>query len=534
MTIVITGESLFNDGTAMVVFHLFFEIMSAYRKDGAVYDVTSPGDWWSILVFFVRMAVGGPLIGFAFGFMALWALMRCTRSHEHVDATLQSTITLVCAYLSFFVAEQCAKASGVLSCVCAGLVLAKYASPLLANRHAMHHIWEMFEHVGNTVIFMLAGLLTGEAYCNLQVGLGLLCMGFVSYVVAMFVRRAARSSRASAVRGALASALEGGGDDGDGSHVKPVKQRLTLMTVHRVSIAARKSLTKVGDESTVLLAQMRTIFLQVTHPSLKARFVDVVDRVRLQLKRANISTRSKEQAFLVLISFREAHARALTKVDSFWCSTEEDKAATEGDRKIIAGESKHEILRKQEKMIIAMQTEGMILPGAATLLEDAPRHRAPDHEFSLRQELLKKTARNVRARFVSIGRAGFTAADHGLKAGGRSMASAVEGTKTKFHETVCKRGSTQSSLLGEALVEGEEEDSPRPAKPEPEEEKAPPDKPTSVEELKHLIADSIEQIEDMGSVSSAGALSRNVSDLAIEDTSDSQASYSRRDGDAPH
>ncbi|KAH8095379.1 potassium:proton antiporter [Aureococcus anophagefferens] len=37
MTIVITGESLFNDGTAMVVFHLFFEIMSAYRKDGAVY-----------------------------------------------------------------------------------------------------------------------------------------------------------------------------------------------------------------------------------------------------------------------------------------------------------------------------------------------------------------------------------------------------------------------------------------------------------------------------------------------------------------
>ena len=188
MTIVITGESLFNDGTAMVVFHLFFEIMSAYRKDGAVYDVTSPGDWWSILVFFVRMAVGGPLIGFAFGFMALWALMRCTRSHEHVDATLQSTITLVCAYLSFFVAEQCAKASGVLSCVCAGLVLAKYASPLLANRHAMHHIWEMFEHVGNTVIFMLAGLLTGEAYCNLQVGLGLLCMGFVSYVVAMVVR----------------------------------------------------------------------------------------------------------------------------------------------------------------------------------------------------------------------------------------------------------------------------------------------------------------------------------------------------------
>ena len=38
----------------------------------------------------------------------------------------------------------------------------------------------------------------------------------------------------------------------------------------------------------------------------------------------------------------------------------------------------------------------------------------------------------------------------------------------------------------------------------------------------------------MGSVSSAGALSRNVSDLEIQDTSDSQASYSRRDGDAPH
>ena len=38
---------------------------------------------------------------------------------------------------------------------------------------------------------------------------------------------------------------------------------MTLMTVHRVSIAARKSMTRVADESVVLLAQMRTIFLQV-------------------------------------------------------------------------------------------------------------------------------------------------------------------------------------------------------------------------------------------------------------------------------
>ena len=76
-----------------------------------------------------------------------------------------------------------------------------------------------------------------------------------------------------------------------------------------------------------LSATMLEHVAKVTHPSLKARFMDVVDRVRLQLKRANISTRSKEQAFLVLISFREAHARALTKVDSFWCSTEEDERA---------------------------------------------------------------------------------------------------------------------------------------------------------------------------------------------------------------
>ena len=172
MTIVITGESLFNDGTAMVVFHLFFEIMSAYRTEDTIYDIESPTDWFRIIVFFLRMAVGGPLVGFAFGFMALWALMRCTRSHEHVDATLQSTITLVCAYLSFFVAEQCAKSSGVLSCVCAGLVLAKYSGPLLANRHAMHHIWEMFEHVGNTIIFVLAGLLTGDAFCKLDASFG--------------------------------------------------------------------------------------------------------------------------------------------------------------------------------------------------------------------------------------------------------------------------------------------------------------------------------------------------------------------------
>ena len=104
LTMIITGESLFNDGTAMVLFTLFFKLSDELESaEAADYDT-----WWKIARFFCRMAVGGPLLGALFGggaLVALYALHQRNGS-AHSGTTWQFSVTLVTAYLSFFVGEH--------------------------------------------------------------------------------------------------------------------------------------------------------------------------------------------------------------------------------------------------------------------------------------------------------------------------------------------------------------------------------------------------------------------------------------------
>ena len=75
---------------------------------------------------------------------------------------LQTTVTVATAYLAFFVGEHVCAVSGVLSTCGAALVLAYFAWPLVNERETLQHMWHMFEYIGNTLIFLLAGLIVGE------------------------------------------------------------------------------------------------------------------------------------------------------------------------------------------------------------------------------------------------------------------------------------------------------------------------------------------------------------------------------------
>ena len=66
-------------------------------------------------------------------------------------------------YLSFFVGESECAVSGVLSCVGAALVLADKAWPLVDSREALEIVWHAIEYFGNTVLFFLAGVITGRS-----------------------------------------------------------------------------------------------------------------------------------------------------------------------------------------------------------------------------------------------------------------------------------------------------------------------------------------------------------------------------------
>lgn len=72
---------------------------------------------------------------------------------------IQTTLTITSAYLSFFLAENDAGVSGVLCTVFAALMLAQFAGPVIVSHHTMENVWHALEHMGNTLIFALAGLI---------------------------------------------------------------------------------------------------------------------------------------------------------------------------------------------------------------------------------------------------------------------------------------------------------------------------------------------------------------------------------------
>ena len=155
LTMIITGESLMNDGTAMVVYQVFL-LTALGHKD-------APEGFVGALLLFVKMAFGGVALGMVFGGVALGllSLVHQRGVSAHSGTTWQFSITLIVAYISFFVGEQVLKVSGVLCTVTAALMIAMYGNPLFGDHEAMHRVWHTLEFIGNTVIFILAGALVG-------------------------------------------------------------------------------------------------------------------------------------------------------------------------------------------------------------------------------------------------------------------------------------------------------------------------------------------------------------------------------------
>lgn len=146
LTTVIVGESLFNDGAAMVFFFFFYSEQKYFANAGLFVE------------FCIKMVIGSPTVGIVCGLIS-HKLMRYfdQPTNNHID--IQITITIACAYISFFIAEGPCEMSGVLSCCSAGLLIAWLGSPKLLDDSKMHAVWANLEWLCNTLIFFLAGLI---------------------------------------------------------------------------------------------------------------------------------------------------------------------------------------------------------------------------------------------------------------------------------------------------------------------------------------------------------------------------------------
>jgi len=152
LTVQIQGESLLNDGTAIVVFTVMYNIVG-----GEEYLISD------VIVLLVKTAVYAVVVGMTIGIIIFLWIKSVHDKMEHNSALIQVSLTVVCAYLSFSVAEGLLHISGVLSTVAASLVLAREMWAEVSCHETMHTIWHMFEYLGNTIIFFLAGALTGKS-----------------------------------------------------------------------------------------------------------------------------------------------------------------------------------------------------------------------------------------------------------------------------------------------------------------------------------------------------------------------------------
>ncbi|HSM38671.1 MAG TPA: cation:proton antiporter [Candidatus Limnocylindrales bacterium] len=138
----VEGESLFNDGTALVVFAIALRVV--------VSDVT-PLE--AVGVFVVTVVVSA-VIGGVIGFVA----SRIVATVD--DHLLELTISLAAAYGGYLIADLLHE-SGIIATVVAGLVLGNYGRRIGMSERtqdALNTVWEFIAFLLTALVFLLVGL----------------------------------------------------------------------------------------------------------------------------------------------------------------------------------------------------------------------------------------------------------------------------------------------------------------------------------------------------------------------------------------
>jgi Na+:H+ antiporter len=143
LSIIVEGESLFNDGTAAVLFGVLLAGLSTGKL--------SIG---SGVRNFLVVTLGGAAVGLGLGYLA-------SKITQQIDEPrIEITLTTILAYTSYLTANSL-HLSGVIATVAAGLTIGNFGARVGMSprtRVAMWSFWEYFSFVINSIVFLLIGL----------------------------------------------------------------------------------------------------------------------------------------------------------------------------------------------------------------------------------------------------------------------------------------------------------------------------------------------------------------------------------------
>ncbi len=143
----IEGESLLNDGTAIVIFMVFFTALTGVA--------TGSGP----VIQFLWVSVGGIGLGIIIGGLTISWVRKVFN-----DALVEISIMIAAAYVTFFIAEHFIHVSGVLALVAFGLAMAGRGKTRISPEveHFLHEFWELAAFIANTLIFIIVGMVIAQ------------------------------------------------------------------------------------------------------------------------------------------------------------------------------------------------------------------------------------------------------------------------------------------------------------------------------------------------------------------------------------
>lgn len=143
LRILLEGESLFNDATAIVLFSILISIATQSQESTS---------WITLLIRFMQVFLGGIVTGILIGLFT-YKLFSFLNNQQST-----AIISIFSAYSCFIIAEDIFHFSGVIAVLTCGITLGTLGKELFSKSCFTSQLWSLIAKMAESLIFLLAGI----------------------------------------------------------------------------------------------------------------------------------------------------------------------------------------------------------------------------------------------------------------------------------------------------------------------------------------------------------------------------------------